>query len=390
MLEEVNRLINSKKIKYTVLDTLFNRQEFSAVYKPGTMINFFIDIESISKHLFASNFRDDIYNEISTINNIADESALTAFLLNYIGHYRHYFASRLGCPSRYILFYSFQKDKRNLDLEPTYREHYYKTRLSTDNDAFNKIRSNIEYNLNLIKNIIKYIPDCYIYDTGDLNHMLIPSYIMNVNSSERALNIINTDNVEIYGQDIFYNRNCFLLEMKSDNSKLLGYNNILTLIKDHHKLAPADIEAVQPSALVFLFMLISHKKYLNLPSYKKIGYKRGLQICKNLSADLDTINSVFLSIDGFANLSLIDSSLEKFVPNFYPEDFNLRYKILNHWYQIVELQDKLADLIDKNTINLVDPESLKKLNDMTMFEKNPIILEYLFQGYDLNKFSYYN
>lgn len=388
MLDLVGRSLNAKKIKYEVMDKLFKSSQLYKDKNSNKMVNIYIDIESLIKQLYNSELNSGIQNELHTMMN-EDKTFIASEIVNYVGHYRHYFASRYNLPTRIMLFYSYDKFDNALDVFPDYRDHYYNTRLDDNNPTFGLTTQHIKSNIDIATMIIKYIPNVYIYNTGNIEPTLLPGYLMQLDPSTDSYSII-ISNQEIFYQDIAVKDRSYLLEMKSDDSKLITGNQIIPTWIEGTKKTMYDYVGMIPEIIPLAQVFIANKE-LNFKSYKRIGKTVSLTKLKK-TIDKGLLEpSMYMSkqIDPEVVLdNMIEAKQLKNVSDKDKEDFINRFHFINHKYMISKYDVQLRNIIGPNqTIDLRDPQGMKDANE-ELFRANPINLDFVFQGFDLEKFGY--
>ncbi len=389
MLDLVGRSLNAKKIKYEVMDKLFKPTQIYKAKNQNKIINIYIDIESLIKQLYNSELNSGIQSELHTMVS-EDKTFIASEIVNYVGHYRHYFASRYNLPTRIMLFYSYDRFDDALKDFPEYRSHYYETRLLDNNPTFGLTTQTIKSNISIASMIIKYIPNVYIYNTGKIEPTLLPSYLMNLDPSNDSFSII-ISNQEIFYQDIALKDRSYLLEMKSDDSKLISGDQIIeTWIKGTKKTMydyPGLIKEVIPMAQLFIA-----NKELEFKSFKRIGKTISLTKIQK-SIDKGTITpDMYLNVKQLDPDEILGAMVDaKQLNNLTDEqrkEFIKRYHYIDHRYMMSKYSVQLKNIVGPNqTIDLIDPQGLRDANE-ELFRINPINLDFVFQGFDTKKFGY--
>jgi len=376
MLDLVSKSLNAKKIKYKVLDTLLKPTQFDQIRSNGNMVNIYIDMESLIKQLYNGEASDGIASELNTMAN-EDRLFISAEIIRYAAHYRHYFASRLGLPTRIFFFYSFDKFEQALSTFPDYRKHYYDTRIDDNNPTFGLVTQNLKMNITAATTVMQYIPDLYIYNTGKIEPTLLPSYLLAVDPDPDDMSIILT-NQEIFYQDLLLKNNTYILEMKSDSSEFFDVKKLMAKWISGTKKTLADYTGIGPEVLPLAQVLIKNKE-LQFPSVKRMGKTTSLNKLKKLVNSGNLLNTEYIDPEeAYKGLSSIVDH----------DTFVNRFKFINHRYMMSRYESTLQNIIGPaQTINLTDPEGIKMIND-NYYSRNPLDLNYLFEGFDQTKFNY--
>src|SRR5699024_7686601 len=95
-------------------------------------------------------------------------------IINMVGHYRHFFYSRLNMYTNVIFHYSDQHDSFRESLLDNYREDFYSKRLDQNHPTFNIMNGIIQRNVRLIKLFCEYVPHAYFINSGPIDSSLVP------------------------------------------------------------------------------------------------------------------------------------------------------------------------------------------------------------------------
>ena len=131
-------IINSKKVKYIVLDELIKKLPVNT-----EEINLFISIDSLLK-----SFYNPQVNEKINVLDSDDQYMLSSEIINIAAHYRHYFWSRYQIPTNYFFYYSDKEADYCIRELPTYKSSFYGKRLYNKVE-FRNLNKMINENLKL-------------------------------------------------------------------------------------------------------------------------------------------------------------------------------------------------------------------------------------------------
>ena len=358
--ESIEKIINSKKIKYSVLEELFYNHLNKRTHY-GKNINIFIDIENLIKQLYSEN----IMTNFSHIKD-SDRIIISAELTNIIAHYRHYFASRKHMYTTFYKFYSDKKSEYHTNINPEYRKEFYAKR-SKNNNTFAIMNNVMNYSLSIMKNVMNYIPHAFYFNTGKIESNLIPYFIMNNHVDEKDYNLIVSNNT-IYRQHLKNFNNLFLLELRSDNSKILTSENIIDELLSKTKKDASDYPNINFNSIDLITILSANKDY-NYKTVKGYGPVRTLSVLNKKVTE-----------EKYDNFSKLDEDVIKdvFEDNISGEIID-RYKMLNHEYIVSNVYHSLNDVVESQMISLNNPGEMKKLNN-DVFSNSPLMLDFLFEG----------
>jgi hypothetical protein len=353
--------INFRKIKYSVLNKLFEHN----IPENIDTVNLFVNLSN----LFSSLYTDDMKKVFSTINK-EEKYMISSQILNFIAHYRHYFASRKSLYTNFYFYYSFEKCTDNININEHYKENYYKIHdTNGDNVELNAINNIIKQNVAICEIISKYIPHVYFINTHDKDPSIVPYHFLTKPENEDSFSIIcSNDDVSLI--NLLYNKKNFMLTLAGDNSKLIGYHDIYQYLT---RKKPIDF-SIDEILLPYVIAITGYKKY-SVDGLYLWGYNRTLNNLYEAIKEkkISEINYVSpdLFIEDFKNYKKIKSPKQL---NTIQDNIN----ILDPKRQYDRLQDfeieKIFDLVD-----LIDKKSLMAINNR-YYTKFPIHIEELMEG----------
>ena len=354
MSDIMQALVNSKKIKYTVMNELIKQ-----LPQNTEELNLFISVESILKPFYSPNV-NEIFNSLDN----DDKYLLSSELINIAAHYRHYFWSRFNIPTNFYFYYSNEKAFHNTVINSDYRRDYYNKRFS-DNSEFYNLNKIIIENLDLSNVLSEYLPNIYFINTRTLEPSVLPYYIISkLGTLEDVTNVVMTNSV-IDFQLVSLERT-FIIDMKMDKSYVINKDNIYSTL-----LKKSKVKKDTPLSHVFFpsVLSISGYKYFNIEGLKGMGQVKTIAKLEKsinngiigndvLSADM-TLTSKKL----FENTELIDNN----------------YKILSYSYQNKHISPKEIYNIKQQLTNKSDNMSLMEINRL-YYEHYPLMLLELMEG----------
>lgn len=348
-------IINSKKIKYEVLDKLF----FSNLLFDVEEVSLFFSVESILKQFYNPNI-------IEIVNSCENEYKffLSSELLNLAAHYRHYFWSRFEITSNIFFFYASKINSRAKKLNFHYRDKYYEKRFN--NLEYNNLNNNILTNLNLANMLSDYLPHIYVVDTGDIEPSIFMESIIANNKAPDLMNFIFSNNL-IDMQEVIYDKTN-IITLKSDNSKLIDKDNIYHYLLRSSK--SKNNTSISMNLFTTIFSIVGYPPH-NLEGIKNCGIVKTIQrmekyIEEGLVIDKKSLNpeAVF---ELFANSKRLKNQCIK---NFQIIDYQYGYEMLNK-FQLEKFRNQLNDKSDN--------QELMNINNK-YFQAYPLNLIELFEG----------
>lgn len=366
--ENVSKILNSKKIRYEKLNELFDGVLPKDInMKRGKNVNVFIDVKSFLKQLYNPDTLD-LFSYIDGDNRLI----IASELLNTIGHYRHYFASRHQMFTRFYFTFSFRKSKYHTEIFPDYAKDYYEKRNDMKHPLFHSLNNTIMYNLKIVKTICNYIPNAFFIDIGSVDNRVIPTYIIENKTNEDDTNLILT-NDKAYLQDTML-RNTMILEMRgSEKSKLVYNDNIVDFLLSGSKKEPEDFNSVFFNPTRILNGMVPFKDY-NIPSICRKSYPTGLALIDKAvkAGKIDVLNSN----NGYY---LKDIGEYFFKKEEDIKDFEEHIRLMDHRIILNENFKFIEGIVEGQLLELTNNQDLMTINE-TSFRRHPLILDYIFEG----------
>lgn len=364
MTESFEKILNLKKVRYEILDGLFRR--YKSVLVPESTVNIFIDIPSTVKQLY----NPDIIKGLSGNISKRDKYVISSVLLNMIGHYRNYFATRHQCYTNIVFMYNSKIDSHIKDkLDPDYRKTYYDKRFLLENPVFSDLNILLKDNYQMMKTIIDFIPHCWFADSLYRDYRSIFPFMTNLEEFKDNINIIITSDKLMYQNGIL--GETLILEPKGDVSTLINPNYIIKSLFGKVKTLEKHPEylTLSPENIILLESLINHKD-LDTNGIRNFSYLKALEfLYKN---DID-INNVTISTEYIKEL---------FKDKLEPDEIDVvvkNFKIYNNCY-LAKLYEKDLTLMYKTWNKfIVDYKELRKTNEV-LYAKHPLNLDFYFKG----------
>lgn len=353
------KAMNFKKIKYSVLDKLLEKQIPDNV----DTVNFIINLHG----LFSSLYMPEMINTFNTINK-EEKYMISSQVINTIAHFRHYFASRQGLYSNFYFYYSYEECKENQAILPEYMQDFYNKRYdkSVEFSVINKI---IHQNVNICEIIVKYIPHAYFINTHEKDFNIVPYHIIKNQKPNEFSIIYSNDDISL--QHLLYDKSSLVITMNSDGSKLVNYHNIY----EHLTRNPNLEHKISELLLPWFFVMTGFKKY-NVKGMPLWGYRRTIDsfykaiLAKNIyEIDYQDPQQFLDDINKCDKISHRDK-----LPNVVLKN----YEVLNPKRQYDKLSDiDISRIFD--CVDLMDKKSIIAINNQ-YYTKYPIHLDELMEG----------
>ena len=358
----IDKIINSKKIKYSVLDDIL-RDYLNFKNHRNKNMNVYIDLETITKQLYTENV-------LESFNHVKDKDrlAISAEIINIIAHYRHYFASRKQMYSRFFLFYSNDPSKYHIEINDEYKASFYSKR-KTDNTSFRIMNNVMNYSMSIVKDIVNYIPNAFLLNTGNMEPTLVPYFIMNESNivKEEDYNMIISNN-PVFKQDLKYNENSIILELRNDKSKIISKENVIEELLSKSKKTPSDFPNINYNSIDIINLLLPNS-YFEMKSIKGYG---AVKTCTLLDSKVNKGEYDNFSEYDLSNIAdIFDSNIKS--------EIEERYKLLDHKHISSVVYTNMVNKLRTQFTEFDNPLEVKKLND-EIFTDNHLLLEYLYEG----------
>jgi len=367
VLDLVEKILNSKKVNYKTLGGFLTPLKDSLFQQEST-INVFIDIPSVVNQLYNPT---NIKHLAGGVLNKKDKYMIASSLLNMIGHYRHYFATRFCCYTNIFFMYNSSIDKNIRDnLNPAYKLEYYDKRLHLDNSVFSDINIILKDNYKVMKIIMDYLPHCYFIDSSYCDYRCIFPFIIKQEEFKDNTNVIISSDKLMY-QNTLYG-DTIIVEPKGVNSDLITYGIIIKAVAGKSKNVEKHPEYldINPENIILIDSLISHPK-LNTKGVKNLSY---ISTLKMLNKHHININEPILNPD---NLDDIFTDIKEVKDNL--DEIKTNFKIYNNAY-LANIYNKDLEIIFESCNKYIEElDELRKINEK-FFSKHPLNLEFYFNG----------
>jgi len=348
----MEKILNSKKIKYEILNSLFPKFP-----KNITTVTMYIDVFSIINNLYNPN----VLENISSFNN--EKSVIfSSNIINLAAHFRNYFATRKQLYTNFVFFYSTEKSKKEIELYPDYRKDFYIKRLD-NNSEFIIMNNLIKNNLKLCQIITDYLPHIYFVNSKEINPNLIPYHFIQSQGSDEISIIYSNDKVQML--NCLQNKNTYLLTSSYGNVNLYNQNDFIELYSGK------DEFDINYQLLPYLFSFSGNKKY-SIDGLK--GYAE-LKTCRFFKKLLDENK---ISNINYKEPSLFLNEIKNYIN---PEQYHILERNIS-MFHIPTMYMMLSESEILSTFTVKDLQDMRSLVEINAehYEKYPLHLEELMLG----------
>lgn len=346
-------IINSKKIKYSVLNPLLRDYLDCKIYNE---INIFISLDTLINQFFNKNI-----NEKVNILKEKDKYFLSSELINVTAHYRHYFWSRYGIPSNYYIYYSDIPSVYNLRQDSNYKSSYYDKR-DKDNQTYFMNNIMIEKNLKLISLLTEYIPNVYFVNTKGYEPDALPNLLISNIKDNDILNLVLSNNlIEFQNVEL---KNTLCIKLNMDNSKIIRTDNIIRTLFSTSK--RKIITELSNNFFVPILAIVGYKKY-DIKGVKGLGPIKTI----NKIERSEILDRKFFNMEDFINSSVFEKNDMSLVQN--------NFNILSFNNQRLNITPRQYNQIKDQINNKSDNMSLMEINN-EYYKDYPLMLIELMEG----------
>lgn len=348
-----NKLINTHKIKYSVLDTLVKELPYDTDF-----ITIYIDFDSIMRKFF----RKDLVDVFEAFNSY-EKLMFSSEVINIGVHYRHYFWSRYKIKTDVYFLFNSIKDTNITDINKEFNLKKY------DRDPmYNIIEKTMKRNFKLINVIKDYLPQMYFIDGRGIETFILPYVLM-----EKLVPMKNHLNLILSTDKLMYQYtsepNTSVLKLQYDRSYVVNSDNVIGhLFKDEKS------NFIHPSYSKFI-LAMSGCNTCDLKNVKGLGVGKTRKI-------LDDI-SIHNNIDLGKKISpkMFKSFLkeEKIMTEERIKQFNNNLKCINakKWYKT--LSESQKNIITTQISDKLDNNGIMGINE-EYYPDNPIQLLEIWEG----------
>ena len=258
-------LIGASNIKYEVLDEIFK----DVVIK-SDIINLYIDTDYVFHRLYRNSTNSDLYAVEGNVL-IMD---IVVTMVNMLGHYRRYFATRLHKDNRIFLVFNTKAPVFQKHCYPGYGESYYK-KYKRHNKDYSEITAVIQAAYKFIKTIVVYFEGLYCIDNTGIDNLTVIQHI-------RLNEVVKNDYSIIFTRNLLacqlVSDKCSVLYTKRDNSYMVTDKDPYKAILDGKKTSSGKLTA---SLITFCFGLSGYtERCLESPACR--GIVSGIKTVKKL------------------------------------------------------------------------------------------------------------
>lgn len=345
----IEKIINTNRIKFTVLDDLFSNR-----LKDFKSISIHIDLHSVLESLYDSRN----YEETNWLNEKTN-TVITSCIINLCSHYRLYFGKN-RIPTKIYMYFGSEKPRNNSNYLAEYGYKFF-DKYSKDNEDFKPVNKEVYFSLRLIKIIATYLPGIYFIDCGNIEPMIACSYM--IMKELDKLNLVLSKDLLWY-QTVSLS-NTEVLRLKRDDSYVITKENVIDILLKNsvYKKKFVNHELL---SIIYSFAGIKTRDIKGLSGY---GYTKIIKIL-DLAIERGIIRSKYTHIKNIIDEIYTGNQSKYLIDAFRAIDLTFQLNNLTS-AQKQSLQDCIKDKYNKR--------DLLKLNQMVFTGENSLMIEELFK-----------
>lgn len=333
----IEQIINSYLIRYEKMVPMI--MDSLKEYKNADDVNIYIDMYSIVKSLYSSDYEMKEY------------STLASCIINTCAHYREFFRNA-KVNTRFYIVYSKNCPYINNQF---YQKYNFKAQSNFNADK--SIDDMIQFNVDLLELLCKYLHDIFFikgtFETGVIMYDLI---LRNEKERKRIPHIILTKDIYNY-QLVSTNDNIIIFRPKKtekgDESYYINRYNLM-----NRYLVDRDTKQQNSTLMPQIMSLI-----MTLSSVKERGIKMLCNITTAMSIIQKAIDN-YKILNGYnSDLNTIWNGIENERLKISENEFSNRFKAIDipYQHQIYYTTPECKN-VEQNLVNLSDPKTMKAIN----------------------------
>ena len=350
-LSMVPLLINSSRIKYSVLDDIFDGYKI-----PDQTVNLYIDGYYLFYKLYRSEYEVDIYE--TSISQFIKDTVIA--VLNTIAHYRRYIVTRMRKFNRIFVVFNRRSPVYQTELIPQYGKTYYE-KLYPTHFRYGSINMIVEQAIEMLQDLCNYIEDIYVIDSRKIEDHITIAYLQTLYN---GFNIYFTRN-ELVSLLLEEDRS-LLLYPKRDDSYVINSIGYFQKFFSGIKYKPTYLT----SKYAKFYFCLSGIKSKSIPPTCVKGTIKGAKILDSMIED----NSIDIhtSITNF--VSKLPKYLGRELTKKEESDLTLLYRAIDIRTASAAMTNAQKARIHSSLVNLYDQAGLEELNELVSSEDDVINL----------------
>lgn len=326
-------------------------------------VNIFINLDD-----FFHKLHRPIFDREFQTTGIDVSKQVVSNIINLLAHYRNWAIKEKLYPSLYLI-YTDSMDFDNSVRVPLYREYYQKIN-NAENQNYFYINLAIRNSHDILKVICKYIKNCNLINSNQIEPSIIPYYIGEYYPADYNL-LISRDEYDL--QYACYSK-WALMVPRGDKSKLVTKKTLWDYVQYYSGHNIEINNYLNPRLFEYCKALIGDK-YRSIPKLGRLSWSTLIKRINN--TDIDNYN---------------DENIDIYLTDFLSKVLNKKINTDNYYnnlyctsipQQVNSILTIKKSIIDHQILSFDDPKALLELNN-TVFRKYPLIIPFLTKDIEYN------
>ena len=331
----IDVLINASRIKYEILSTLFEE-----VVIDDHTVNLYVDLHSVIYRLYMSRNNPIVVNDRNAVKS------MVVSILNSVGHYRRFLATRLKKNNRiFIVFNRKIPDYQSKQIE--YGRKYY-DRYSYANQEHCSINNSMDAVVGYLKDLCQFFEDIFFIDCEAVEEMDAIGYLI---GKYDGFNVVYTNNELNY--QLVENNDTIILYPSRDKSKIITRDTLFDFILADNKYRPT----IADYRIYPIYLTLAGLSKRDVPSLTVKGKVKTIKLLEMMIAGGLISNDV--SVSQFIKILTTITELSK----DEQDHLSSRYRAICARLGQVALGEGKKKRIEAGLVNLYDQNNLDELND---------------------------
>lgn len=355
----IDQMIAGFYIKYIRLNEIINQSYYSS---NATELNLFIDLNSVIKPMFLSQYK--VYRHRGPYDIVSS-------MINMCGHYREFFNNK-GVSTRIFIVMGLNAPITNSEMIPEYNRSLLNAyMLKKDTYAY------LTQNLSMLNLLCEYIPGVYYIDGGNCETSSVISHIIRAlhlqDNDTRTSIVLSKDELPLQLIPLYGLRVLRPYKSKEDGdlSYIVDWNNLFeTYIKIYRKLK---MPSLNPGpCLISNIMAMTSVPMRNLSSVHNIN-----QVMKIIKLGYEY---KFIKYNELYSQSSINTILDALGVKHNNAALELRWKAINPEFQAMFVLPNEGPYLKRlRLVDLNEPDEFRRIIDkyFNTTGLNPIDLDRL-------------
>lgn len=328
-------------------------------------INIFINLDDFFHKLH----RPLIDREFQT-TGIDVSKQMVSNIINLLAHYRNWAIKENLYPELYLIYTESMDFDNNVRLT-TYRDYYRKIN-KEENQNYFYVNLAIKNSFDILKVICKYIKNCNLINSNQIEPSIIPYYISEYYPKDYNL-LITRDEYDL--QYSCYSK-WALMVPRGDKTKMVTKKSLWEYVQYYMGHNVDTIDYINPRLFEYCKALLGDK-YRSIPKLGRLSWNGILKRLKNTDINEYNDDSIDIYLKDFTS-KVLDKKIN-------PDNYYNNLYCTSVFQQVNSILTIKKSIIDHQIISFDDPKALLELNN-TIFRKYPLLIPFLTKEVNFNNY----